>query len=136
MASHLSLLITFSLVQELLTACVLAFNQETMKNKGDVAWEGAQKIILKNRELCEKFLEDAQLFHSEILMEDDKEAVFNKLVEKVGNSHFNVEHVVYNEQNTGRCSKNRNEGMHRGKLRAVVKGSENKIDVDKVKLEK
>jgi hypothetical protein len=54
-----------------------------MKNKGDVAWEGAQKIILKNRELCEKFLEDAQLFHSEILMEDDKEAVFNKLVEKV-----------------------------------------------------
>jgi hypothetical protein len=59
--------------------------------------EGAQKIILKNRELREKFLEDAQLFHLEIPMEDDKEAVFNKLVEKVGNSHFNVEHVVYNE---------------------------------------
>ncbi len=36
-----------TLVAELLTACVLAFNQETMKNKGDVAWEGAQKIILK-----------------------------------------------------------------------------------------
>jgi hypothetical protein len=65
-----------------------------MKNKGDVAWEGAQKIILKNRELREKFLEDAPSFHSEILMEDDKEAVFNKLVEKVGNSHLNVDHVV------------------------------------------
>jgi hypothetical protein len=89
-----------------------------------VAWEGAQKIILKNRELREKFLED------------EKEAVFNKLVEKVGNSHFNVEHVVYNEQNSGRCSKNWNEGMHRGKFRAVIKGSENKIYVDKVKLEK
>jgi hypothetical protein len=121
---------------ELLTACVLAFNQETMKNKWDVAWEGAQKIILKNRELREKFLEYAQLFHSEILTEDNKEAVFNKLVEKVGNSHFNVEHVVYNERNTGRCSKNQNEGMHRGMLRAVIKGSENNIDVDKVKLEK
>jgi ribosomal protein S9 len=47
-----------------------------------------------------------------------------------------VEHVVYNEWNTGRCSKNRNEGMHKGKLRAIVKGLENKIDVDKVKLEK
>jgi hypothetical protein len=30
-----------------------------MNNKEDVAREGAQKIILKNRELCEKFLEDA-----------------------------------------------------------------------------
>jgi hypothetical protein len=78
-----------------------------------VAWEGVQKIILKNRELREKFLEDAQSFHSEILMEDDKEAVFNKLVEQAGNSHFNVHHVVYNEQtNAGRCSKNPNEGMH------------------------
>jgi hypothetical protein len=37
----------FQFGAELLTACVLAFNQETMKNKGDVAWEGAQKIILK-----------------------------------------------------------------------------------------
>jgi hypothetical protein len=46
-------------------------------------------------------------------MEDDKEAVFNKLVEQAGNSHFNVHHVVYNEQtNAGRCSKNPNEGMH------------------------
>jgi hypothetical protein len=41
-----------------------------MKNKEDVAWESAQKIILKNWELHEKFLEDAQSFHSEILMED------------------------------------------------------------------
>jgi hypothetical protein len=44
-----------------------------------------------------------------------------------------VEHVVYHEQNMRRCSKNWNKGMHWGKLKAVVKGSENKIDVDKVK---
>jgi hypothetical protein len=77
-------------------------------------WHGRvhKRSFSKNRELCEKFLADTQLFHSEILMEDNKEAVFNKLVEKVGNSHFNVEHVVYHEQNMRRCSKNWNKGMH------------------------
>lgn len=59
-----------------------------------------------------------------------------KLAIKVFNARSGHELEVYNEQNTGRASKNRNEGTHRGKLKAVTKGSQNKIDIEAVKREK
>lgn len=70
----------FQFGEELLTACVVAFDQQTMKNKGDAAWKGAREIVLKNRLLREKFLERAQSFQSDTLTENDKEAAFNMLV--------------------------------------------------------
>jgi len=117
----------------LLNACVNAVNQNTLTTKGNAAWESGRRSVLGNATLCEKFLECAS---DSALPDNEKRRLFKKLAIKVLNACFGVEERVYNERNTGRCFKNRNEGTHRGRLKAQTQGTENKLDMEKVKIEK
>lgn len=69
------------------------------------------------------------------LTDEEKVEVFEKLVKRVINARFAVEHRVYNERNTSRTSRNRNEISHRGKLKVAVQGNEVKFDINRLKRE-
>ena len=65
-----------------------------------------------------------------------KEKLLEQLIIKFLNAHFGVDLDVYKERNTGCQLKNCMEGTHRGSLKAKTAGTEVKLNVEKMKVEK